>query len=200
MNDRSIPFYNVIMKCSSYVDKPISLPEGYTFSPYKMGFGKYWAEMEYAVGDFPSVVDAEKYFCESLLPELVLNPEKGVFILNKEGIPVGSCLSWFHPKGEGEAASLHWAIVSPLEQGKGLGRAACSMALKLHADKGELPVYLHTQPWSWTAMLLYISLGFKVQKTDSFSKYENQYSQAMETLKSVMPEDLYRVLEINSED
>ena len=56
------------------------------------------------------------------------------------------------------------------------------------------PIYLHTQPWSWKAILLYVSLGFRLQQTDTFAAYTNQYPQAMETLGAVLsPEQLSRL-------
>jgi hypothetical protein len=51
--------------------------------------------------------------------------------------------------------------------------------MNIYAERQGLPVYIHTQPWSWKAILLYISLGFKLQKTDTFSYYENEYEKAM---------------------
>lgn len=50
-------------------------------------------------------------------------------------------------------------------------------------EEDRLPVYIHTQPWSIKAILLYISLGFKIQRKDTFSHYENQFNLAMETLR-----------------
>jgi len=57
------------------------------------------------------------------------------------------------------------------------------------------PVYLHTQPWSYRAVFLYIRQGFKIQKTDTFAGYENQYVQAMNTLAEVLPAERYEELE-----
>lgn len=54
------------------------------------------------------------------------------------------------------------------------------------AKQGRLPVYIHTQPWSWKAILIYISLGFKIQKIDTFSDYDNQFDLAIETLKGIV--------------
>ena len=200
MLDRTIPYYNIIMKCTDPKVIPLTLPEGYSVSSYQDGFGNDWAEWEYAVGDFPSFADAKAYFDKELLPSLEEDPDRGVFVLNEAGKPVGSCLTWYHPKGDQTVASLHWAIVSPFEQGKGVGRVACTEALNRHAVKGNSPVYLHTQPWSWRGMRLYISMGFKLEKTDTFSKHINQYSQAMEALKNAVSPEVYSMFEENSED
>ena len=67
-------------------------------------------------------------------------------------------------------------------------------------QKGCEPVYIHTQPWSWKAILLYSSLGFRIQKTDTFSAYINQYREAMETLKGILPEEQYSMLEKAAEE
>ena len=60
--------------------------------------------------------------------------------------------------------------------------------MNFFAEQGGKPVYIHTQPWSWKAILLYLSVGFRIQKTDTFSNYENQYEKALETLRDVLSE------------
>ena len=64
--------------------------------------------------------------------------------------------------------------------------------------KGGGPVYIHTQPWSWKAILLYLSLGFRMQKTDSFNSYVNQYEDVMITLKRILTDEQYKMIEENS--
>ena len=48
MIDRSIPYYNLILKCTKICTTPVSLPEGYSFKLYDVGDEKYWAKLEYA--------------------------------------------------------------------------------------------------------------------------------------------------------
>ena len=81
----------------------------------------------------------------------------------------------------------------------GLGRALCCAVMDIYQAQESLPVYIHTQPWSWKAIFLYLSLGFKLQKSDSFSHYENQYEAVMETLKKVVAEEQIALLEELSE-
>lgn len=50
------------------------------------------------------------------------------------------------------------------------------------------------------AILLYSSLGFRLQKTDSFSHYVNEYEKAMTELRKTVPEDRYELLKQTSED
>lgn len=61
-------------------------------------------------------------------------------------------------------------------------------------ESEEFPVYIHTQPWSWKALLLYVREGFRLQRTGTFGGYENQYAQGMEALAAVLPEERYREL------
>jgi hypothetical protein len=60
-------------------------------------------------------------------------------------------------------------------------------------------VYIHTQPWSYKAILLYIDLGFKIQISDTFGSYKNEYIEAMKALSNILPKDQYQKLKINSE-
>ena len=54
MLDRTIPFYNTILRCDHYLTKDTALPNGYSVVTYKPGYEKAWAELEYSVGDFDS--------------------------------------------------------------------------------------------------------------------------------------------------
>ncbi len=66
MIDRSIPYYNLILKCNRICATPVSLPEGYSFKMYDVGDEKYWAKLEYEIGDFPSV-KKPKYISEQII-------------------------------------------------------------------------------------------------------------------------------------
>ena len=88
-------------------------------------------------------------------------------------------------------ASLHWLVVGPKWQGRGLGRALTARTMEIFAQNGETPVYLHTQPWSWKAILLYMQLGFRLQRSDAFAAYENQTEQALRTLQAVLTPEQY---------
>ena len=66
--------------------------------------------------------------------------------------------------------------------------------MNIFEEQGQFPVYIHTQPWSWKAIFLYLSLGFKLQMTDTFSHYTNEYHQAMNTLKGIVDEKQFCLL------
>lgn len=199
MLDRTIPFCNVIMKCSDYKYRNVELPDGFSIISYQSGHEKEWAKLEYAIGDFDSEAEAEKYFAETYLqnPELLPNI---LFALNKDGDVVGSCIAWQDMRGISSVSSLHWLVVDERYQRIGLGRALCTSVMNIFAERQGLPVYIHTQPWSWKAILLYVSLGFKLQKTDTFSHYENEYEKAMIELRKITIPEQYELLKQSSEE
>ncbi len=193
MLDRTIPFYNTIMKCTDYRHRNVELPDGFSIVSYRDGYEKEWAKLEYAIGDFGSAAEAEEYFAETYLQDPELFPNI-LFIINKDRDTAGSCIAWRDTQGINRVSSLHWLVVDERYQGIGLGRALATAVMNIYADQGALPVYIHTQPWSWKAILLYLSLGFKLQKTETFSHYENEYGKAMGTLGKVVREDQYELM------
>lgn len=186
MIDRSIPYYNLILKCNKNSATPISLPEGYSFKMYEVGDEKHWAKLEYGIGDFSSVEEAEVYFKTNYCNQIDELKKRCVFVVDTYGDVVASCIAWHDSKDNDTVASLHWLVVSPEHQGKYIGLALCQKVMDIFNERGETPVYIHTQPWSYKAILLYIKLGFKIQKTDTFSHYENQYEQALNTLENIL--------------
>ena len=199
MLDRTIPFYNTIMKCSDYRHKEVALPKGYSIVSYQSGYEKEWARLEYAIGDFGSLAEAEQYFVETYLQNSKLYPNI-LFTLDKDQNVVGSCIAWQDSKDVNRVSSLHWLVVQEQCQGIGLGRALSTAVMNIYAERAALPAYIHTQPWSWKAILLYLSLGFKLQKTDVFSHYVNEYDKAMIELKKVVSEEQYELMRQLSEE
>ena len=199
MIDRSIPYYNLILKCTKICTTPVSLPEGYSFKLYDVGDEKYWAKLEYEIGDFSSVAEAEMYFKTNYCNQIDELKKRCAFVVDAYGDFIGSCIAWHDLKDNDTVASLHWLVVSPKHQGKHIGLALCQKVMNIFNDRGETPVYIHTQPWSYKAILLYIKLGFKIQKTDTFSHYENQYKKAIKTLDNLLSESQFNQIVLSLE-
>ena len=198
MLDRNIPFYNTTLRCDRYDAAAYILPDGFSIVPYRSGYEKEWAALEYAIGDFSSEQEAENYFAFTYLADME-KPENCLFLLDPEKKVIGSCIAWQDMRGDTLVSSLHWLVVDEGHQGKGLGKALCLAVMNLFAKQSGAPVYIHTQPWSWKAILLYISIGFRIQQTDTFSRYENQYEKAMTTLQSVVSEPLFEIMKKSSD-
>ena len=62
MLDRTIPFYNTIIRCDKYTFQPITLPDAYRIISYQPGFEQDWARLECSAGDFDSEKEAVEYF------------------------------------------------------------------------------------------------------------------------------------------
>lgn len=196
--DKNIPFYNVILKCENRKNSVITLKAGYRFKNYETGDENSWAKLEYEIGDFNSVNEAKEYFIDNYCKNKEIR-KRCFFVLNSENEIVGSCIAWNDKKENENVGSLHWLVVSPKERNRGLGKALCQKVLNFFHEKNEFPVYIHTQPWSYKAILLYIDLGFKIQISDTFGSYKNEYIEAMKALSNILPKDQYQKLKINSE-
>jgi len=196
--DRTIPFYNTILRCDTYQCKDVVLPKGFSIVPYKGGYEKAWAELEYSIGDFESLEEAESYFISTYLQNRSLL-NNILFLLNEDNLIVGSCIAWQDRRKESIVSSLHWLVVDEEYHGRGLGKALCYATMNCFKEQENLPVYIHTQPWSWKAIFLYLSIGFKLQKTDTFSHYENEYYKAMTALKQVVTSEQFELLQELSE-
>ena len=191
MLDRTIPFYNTILKCSAYTPQEVRLPDGFSIVPYREGYEKEWARMEYAIEDFDSYEEAEQYFISTYMSDPRALLENTRFLLDPDNRVIGSCIAWQDPRQDGLVPSLHWLIVDETYHAMGLGRALTVAVMNIFHSQNRLPVYIHTQPWSWKAVCLYHSLGFQFQKTDTFSHYVNQHDLAMAEIRKHVPEETF---------
>lgn len=198
MLDRTIPYYDIIMRCDRILPMEIKLPEGYAIRTYQPGDEAAWAALMCAVGEQTDLVDAKAEFTRRYLADETLT-NRIFFAVDAERTIVGTAIAWEHDPRGMNVRALHWVAVHPAHQRKGLGKALCQTCLRLfRREDNALPVYLHTQPWSWKAILLYIKLGFKLQPKDTFCNHQNQYAQAMATLKSIVTPEQYAKMEANS--
>lgn len=175
------------MRCDEYDIQPISKND-FHIRKYKNGDEKYWAEIEYKIGDFNSVEEALDYFVQNYnLDELV---NKCFFAETSDGKVIGTCTAWYDNKDDYVVSSLHWLAVLPEYQKSGIGRALVIAVMNHYKENDLLPVYLHTQPWSYKAIKIYHSLGFKLQKIDTFGDYSNDYTDAKEILERYLPNEI----------
>ena len=174
MIDRTIPFYNTIMRCDRILPMEIKLPEGYSIRTYQPGDEDAWAALLCAVGEQTSLAEAKDEFTQRYLADANLT-DRIFFAVDGEGAVVGTAIAWEHDPRDLGLRALHWVAVHPDHQRRGLGKALCPTCLRFfRREDNSLPVWLHTQPWSWKAILMYIKLGFKLQPKATFYGYENQ--------------------------
>lgn len=181
--DRSIPYYNIIMRCDCFKPLPETARE-ITVRNYRLGDEKHWAEIEYSIGDFSSVDEAKRYFQTHYTDEIF---NRCFFAEDRNKNVIGTCIAWYDLKDDQSVSSLHWLAVSPKYQNNGVGKALLNAVMNYYCQNRLMPVYLHTQPWSYKAIRLYLSAGFKIMETDTFADYKNEYSKAISVLKDYLP-------------
>ena len=195
MLDRTIPFYNIIMRCDRILPMEVKLPDGYRIRSYQPGDEDAWGMLHMATGDFAAAEEAAAYFMDTYSKDL----GRALFAVAPDGSVVGTVTAWNDPRGTETIRSLHWLAVAEEHQRKGIGKALCKATLKLmRREDNAAPVYLHTQPWSWKAVLLYAAQGFKLQRTDTFAAYENQYDAAMAAMQTIVTPEQFAKIEAAS--
>jgi len=200
MIDKTIPYYNIIMAREGTAAGDVRLPPGISLRRYRPGDEQAWARMECAVGDFGSEQDALAYFSRSFLPDREALENRMTLAVDAGGCVVGSCMAWRETAGERPYSVLHWLVVDPAYQGRGIGRALCMETMNIFAALGESPVYLHTQPWSYKAVRLYDSVGFCMIRGKTPLRCENQFEQAMRTLETLLAQADCRRLRLRAVD
>lgn len=184
MLDKTIPYFNIIMKRKAGQSIPsFELPEGYSFVPYTDGAEKDWAEIEASVGEFDSAAEALEYFSTGYLSYPNEVKRRTIFIQNSALKKVGTATGWWNYTGERRDPSLEWVAVLPEYQGLGLGKAVVFECVnRMLTMEGDRDIYLHTQTWSCKAIEIYLQAGFEFMKSGTFSEYDNDYDRAMPLL------------------
>ncbi|WP_099205965.1 GNAT family N-acetyltransferase [Scatolibacter rhodanostii] len=186
MLDKTIPYKNIIMEANQKQALANFFPEGYRIKGFEPGDEKHWAEIVTAVGEFETEKEAYDYFISHYSSQMKLLAERCLFILNEEEQYAGTCMAWFDNKDENRVGSLHWLAVHPDFQRKGLAKVLIEKVMTIFEKENLFPVYLHTQTWSYKAVLLYSRFGFHMLKTQTFSHYKNEYQDAIPILEDVL--------------
>lgn len=195
MLDKTIPYYNVIMRYDGPpIMKPPDIPSTFFISEYRSNDVLRWAQMEVDNNDFDTYENAVTYFSKKYLSEPEKIKDRFIGVINQEGNLVGSVICWDDDRNGQMVSSVHWLITDPKIQGRGVGTFLVSMLIHKFSKMNLLPIYLHTQPWSFSAIGIYSALGFRLLKTDSFRGYENQTEKALPILEKHLSQAQYNKL------
>lgn len=199
MLDKSIPYFDMTMRCPSARVRecePRCLPEGFRYRMYRPGDMHGWALLETSVDEFGSVEKAEAYFAQNFLPYEDQLGERMCFIVDESDKTVATATAWYMKDELRRWALLHWVACAPHCQGRALGRAVIERALSLFREyEPGQDVYLHTQTWSARAVGIYLRFGFALMKTEAVGKVKNEHAlDAVEALRDHMEPSLYRLL------
>ncbi len=189
--NKQIPFYDVIMKAP--MDKqlqPLALPDGYTYKNYEDNDEEKWAELECEVGEFANKEEALAYFHRVFSPHKEQLKKRMFFILDANKNYVATASAWFKDDEKRHYALVHWVCVSSSQQGKGLGRKIVHYVLANFpiVEPQEEEIFLHTQTWSYKAIALYGSYGFRITYTPLLQARTQEES--IPVLQSVLGEEV----------
>lgn len=185
MLDKSLPYYNIIMKRLKGTDySPAILPQGYAFKPFEPGDERVWSEIMVAVGEFDTKEEASEYFEANYLPYPEALRSRAFFIVDTSGACVATLTNWWNYTGEIREPSVHWVGVLPEHQGLGLGKAIVFEGMRRMIElEGDRNFYLHTQTWSYVAISIYRKAGYRIVKDEVFGGYQNDYDLAIAAIK-----------------
>lgn len=135
----------------------VPFPAGYGIRPMRADEGALWLAV---------VRDAEK---DSAMPDgafepqhngdLASVPERCFLAVEAQGLAVGTISAWYYTFQVREYGLIHWVAVRPAHQGRGVGRAEVSFALRRLARWHDQAL-LNTQSRRLRAVQLYLDFGF----------------------------------------
>ena len=200
MLDKSLPYYDIIMKAtysSATTHKIIDLPKGYHYKFYEDGDELHWAKIETSVDEFENLDAALAYFHRVFAPHKDILSKRMCFILNAKNEYVATATAWYKEDETSHFPLLHWVSVLPSVQGLGLGKAIVVYALHqfLNVETSKT-IYLHTQTWSAAAVALYAKLGFHITYDSFFMQTTDK--EAKTILETVLKKEILAILFIDN--
>ncbi len=172
MPDNNLPLYDLILRCDRILPMEVKLPEGCCIR---------------------AAIPADMPALAALLAEAGLPAAEASqgFVALRGNALIGAILY-----ESGAPRTLHHLVVASGERRQGVGRALVKTALRtLRREDNGAPVWLHLWPKNWEAALLFCAEGFRIRRRDTFGSHPNQFDCAMETLKTALPEKVFRTLE-----
>ena len=193
--DKSLPKESIVMMLPAVRAQQVpapTLPEGYSFRLYQPGDAALWARIAVVCGEYDDEAAAEASFQQMFLSEEEELRRRCVFVIAPDGTAVATSMAWMLEENGRRYARMHWVMNDPAHQGKGIGRAVVTwMIRRLCELEPGLDQYLDTQTWSHKAIGLYLRIGIRpVRKTHPVLRSVNDYDEAVEVLRGVLPEEM----------
>lgn len=136
------------------------LPAGYRLRYFRRGEAPLWAEIEVAVGEFPTLERALAHFEQEFGPFPEEMERRCLFLEDAAGQAIGTTTAWYNPSFQGkDYGRIHWVAIRPEHQGRKLGKPLLVAALRRLAEF-HTRAYLTTQTTSARAIHMYLDLGF----------------------------------------
>lgn len=158
-----LPDFPIIMIRDNMDNIPFYvLPSGFYVRKFRPGDEVYWAEVEYAAGEFESSDAALSRFVHEFGNALDEMEDRCFFLVNEEGERViGTATAWYDLKFRGEEwGRVHWVAIIPEFQGRKLAKPLMSVVMQ-RLRQSHNKAYLKTHTKCLKAINMYLDFGFQ---------------------------------------
>ena len=140
----------------------IIMPDGYKMRNFVIGEEHKWAKVESDSGEFGSGFDkALARFNEEFGDHIDEMQSVCFFLTDNNNEIIGTATAWYDNDFMGKKyGRLHWVVILPQYQNKGLGKAMVGHVLKFMA-KHHSKAYLYTESSRISAIKIYLDFGFE---------------------------------------
>ena len=187
MTEAEIPDYNIFTMCDKLNENAITvLNKDYYFRNCRLDELDIWKALPFDSETVPLEYQhfMNQYVIETYGEKVDLFLKNTLFVCDKNDKPIASCSHW---KAYGKINTIQWFKTVKNYEGKGIGRALLSEIMK-HFEPTDYPIYLHTQPGSFSAIKLYVDFGFVLLKSENVGTRSNDFDLSLPILKRFMPE------------
>ena len=136
-----------------------ALPAGYRFRGFRDSDDAVWTALQRAAEPFFDIADG--LFEEQYGPQRAALPERMWFVESDAGQSVASISAWWEnePPTPQDRGRIHWVVVHPEHQGRGLSKAMMTKAMTRLAQShsGAVLGTSSGRPW---AVKVYLDFGF----------------------------------------
>lgn len=164
MLDKSIKHIGILMYThNEFKEIKLKQNDDIELKPYESRFKEDWCQLQCDLWQFENYKEAADYFVEEFLNREVELKEKLLFALDKRtGQIVGTASLW-DGKHFGKALPrLHWIAVNEAYQGQGIAKILIQSLIDTYKNTEQAEfIYLTSQTWSYKAINIYKSFGFK---------------------------------------
>lgn len=136
------------------------LAPGYRFRTYREGDAEVWTDLHLAAELFVEVTP--DLFFQQFGAAVDALPDRMFFVETEDGQPVGSISAWwekdrFRPAERGR---IHWVVVHPDHQGRGIAKAMMTRAMH-RLSRSHDSAMLETSSGRPGAIKVYLDCGFR---------------------------------------
>ncbi len=149
----------VIMRRETLANLPdYPLPPGFQVRHYAEGDEQEWVRIESAAERDPITLEL---FRKEFGNDPVLLAERQLFLLNPQGMAIGTATAWFDDNYQGHPfGRFHWLAIHPDWQGRGLSSPLVARTCGQLRALGHDQAYLVTSTGRLQAIRLYLKFGF----------------------------------------